>query len=124
MEKLEDIEVMKVNFQPVHQYILVEVPTVKEETDSGIIKGDAVIAEELAKAQKNNFVKIVAISEDCKSGFNVGEEIMHVQRVSNTYVENGKTYALIHEINVCGRRLFPVQSSDLDSTDTKVIKLK
>lgn len=49
---------------PVHHNILVLVPIVEDETDSGIIKGEVLLQDEAEELMKDAFLHVIAVAED------------------------------------------------------------
>ena len=54
-----------INYEPLGNHIVVEMPDVAKETDSGIIKSEAMIKEEEDK--KDGHAEVVAVSQDVKN---------------------------------------------------------
>ena len=54
-----------INYEPLGQHIVVEMPKVARETDTGIIKSDSMIKEEEDK--KDGHAKVVAVSQEVKN---------------------------------------------------------
>ncbi len=54
-----------INYEPLGQHIVVEMPEVAKETDSGIIKSDSMIKEEEEK--RDGHAKVVAVSQEVKN---------------------------------------------------------
>ena len=54
-----------INYEPLGSHIVVEMPKVLKETDSGILKSDSMIKEEEDK--KDGHAKVVAVSQEVKN---------------------------------------------------------
>ena len=65
--------VTMINYEPLGNHIVVEMPNVEKETDSGILKSDSMIKEE--KDKKDGHAKVVAVSQDVKS-VKVGDTVI------------------------------------------------
>jgi len=68
----ETIDMLKV--RPAHHNILVLVPTVSEETESGIIKGEASMQDEIDNLTKEAFLHVIAIADDVDT-IKVGDRV-------------------------------------------------
>lgn len=64
------------NFQPIAEHFVAEIPNVELKTASGLHKSDKQIAEEMEKVMGEYF-KVVAVGPDCKSLI-VGDEIFMI----------------------------------------------
>ena len=53
-----------INYEPLGQHIVVEMPEVARETESGIIKSESMLKEEADK--RDGHAKVVAVSKDVK----------------------------------------------------------
>ena len=53
-----------INYEPLGQHIVVEMPQVAKETESGIIKSESMLKEEAEK--RDGHAKVVAVSKDVK----------------------------------------------------------
>ena len=53
-----------INYEPLGQHIVVEMPEVAKETESGIIKSESMLKEEAEK--RDGHAKVVAVSKDVK----------------------------------------------------------
>ena len=62
-----------INYEPLGQHIVVEMPNVAKETDSGIIKSESMIKEEESK--KDGHAKVVAVSQEVKA-VKVGDTVI------------------------------------------------
>ena len=58
----ETLDVLKV--KPLHHNILVLVPIVEDTTESGIIKGDAIMEDEAEQLMKEAFLYVIAVAPD------------------------------------------------------------
>ena len=56
--------VTMINYEPLGQHIVVEMPQVAKETESGIIKSESMLKEEAEK--RDGHAKVVAVSKDVK----------------------------------------------------------
>ena len=54
-----------INYEPLGQHIVVEMPEVAVETDSGIIKSESMLKEERDK--RDGHARVVAVSQDVKT---------------------------------------------------------
>lgn len=54
-----------INYEPLGQHIVVEMPEVAKETDGGIIKSESMLKEERDK--RDGHAKVVAVSQDVKT---------------------------------------------------------
>ncbi len=64
------------NFQPITEHFVAEIPNVELKTAGGLHKSDKQIAEEMEKVMGEYF-KVVAVGPDCKS-LVVGDEIFMI----------------------------------------------
>ena len=62
-----------INYEPLGNHIVVEMPQVMKETESGIIKSDSMIKEEEDK--KDGHAKVVAVSQEVKN-VKVGDTVI------------------------------------------------
>ena len=62
-----------INYEPLGQHIVVEMPNVAKETDSGIIKSESMLKEERDK--RDWHAKWVAVSQDVKN-VKVGDTVI------------------------------------------------
>jgi len=62
-----------INYEPLGQHIVVEMPNVAKETDSGIIKSESMLKEEREK--KDGHAKVVAVSQEVKN-VKVGDTVI------------------------------------------------
>ena len=62
-----------INYEPLGNHIVVEMPQVMKETESGIIKSDSMIKEEESK--KDGHAKVVAVSQEVKT-VKVGDTVI------------------------------------------------
>ena len=62
-----------INYEPLGQHIVVEMPEVAKETDSGIIKSESMIKEEESK--RDGHAKVVAVSQEVKA-VKVGDTVI------------------------------------------------
>ena len=62
-----------INYEPLGNHIVVEMPNVEKETDSGILKSDSMIKAERDK--KDGHAKVVAVSQDVKN-VKVGDTVI------------------------------------------------
>lgn len=65
-----------INFQPITEHFVVEIPNVELKTKQGLIKSDKQIAEEMEKVMGEYF-NVVAVGPDCKS-IKVGDNIFMI----------------------------------------------
>mgnify|MGYP003659948500 CR=1 FL=1 len=65
--------VTMINYEPLGNHIVVEMPDVAKETDSGILKSDSMIKEEENK--KDGHAKVVAVSQEVKT-VKVGDTVI------------------------------------------------
>ena len=54
-----------INYEPLGNHIVVEMPNVAKETESGIIKSESMLKEEADK--RDGHAKVVAVSQDVKN---------------------------------------------------------
>ena len=54
-----------INYEPLGNHIVVEMPNVAKETDSGIIKSESMLKEERDK--RDGHAKVVAVSQEVKN---------------------------------------------------------
>ena len=54
-----------INYEPLGQHIVVEMPKVAKETESGIIKSESMLKEEAEK--RDGHAKVVAVSQEVKA---------------------------------------------------------
>ena len=69
--------------RPVHHGIMVLIPVVSETTDSGIIKGDTLMAED--ESNKDSFHTVIAVAEDVTT-IKVGDKVF-IQGTVTTFGE-------------------------------------
>jgi len=62
-----------INYEPLGNHIVVEMPQVEKETSSGIIKSELMLREEADK--RDGHAKVVAVSQDVKN-VKVGDTII------------------------------------------------
>ena len=62
-----------INYEPLGNHIVVEMPDVAKETESGILKSDSMIKEEADK--KDGHAKVVAVSQEVKT-VKVGDTVI------------------------------------------------
>ena len=62
-----------INYEPLGQHIVVEMPKVAKETDTGIIKSDSMIKEEEDK--RDGHAKVVAVSQEV-TNVKVGDTVI------------------------------------------------
>jgi len=62
-----------INYEPLGNHIVVEMPDVANETDSGIIKSESMLKEERDK--KDGHAKVVAVSQEVKT-VKVGDTVI------------------------------------------------
>jgi co-chaperonin GroES (HSP10) len=95
----------KVNFRPFNGYLLLEIPSIKDKTETGIIKSEEMIKEE--KKKNDNFVTIAAIDEKIARkdrDVEVGDKvIVEVSRVRIIEID-GVEYGLIYKDHIMGGR--------------------
>ena len=65
--------VTMINYEPLGQHIVVEMPNVAKETESGIIKSESMLKEEAEK--RDGHAKVVAVSKEVKA-VKVGDTVI------------------------------------------------
>lgn len=90
----------KLNYEPVGDFVIIEVEEPKKKTDSGIIKPDTVLAKEQKEAGAQIFQTVAAVGKDCKY-VKIGDRVLFTGSVVNLTFE-GKKYFQLHEYNVLG----------------------
>jgi len=82
----------KLDFIPLNNYVVVEVPVIDEKTASGIIKAESQIEEE--KTEGHNYFKVIAVANDIKD-VKVGDEVIMNTMQLRGFVYNKHDYGLI-----------------------------
>lgn len=80
----ETRELLKV--RPAHHNILVLIPVIEDTTDSGIIKGDALVGDETNHLTKEAFLPVIAIADDVTT-IKVGDRV-YCQGTITTFAPN------------------------------------
>jgi co-chaperonin GroES (HSP10) len=92
----------QVNFQVLNNDVLVNLPTVSKTTESGVIKSDSMLAEEMKKLDK--FLTVVNVGIDVKS-INPGDKIM-IGSGKHPQIEiDGNMYLIVNELHILGKRI-------------------
>lgn len=88
-----------VNFKPVNDYILLQIPVIADKTDSGIIKSPELMIEE--RENQDDYFLVVAISDDVKK-IRLGQRVMiSIQRMNLIAIDN-VNYGLVETDSVLG----------------------
>jgi co-chaperonin GroES (HSP10) len=85
-----------INYEPLGNHIVVEMPEVAKETDSGILKSESMIREEEDK--RDGHAKVVAVSQDVKT-----------VKVGDTVIPKGQGFM----VNVEGIEYFQMNMFDV-----------
>ena len=85
-----------INYEPLGNHIVVEMPDVAEETDSGIIKSESMLKEERDK--RDGHAKVVAVSQEVKN-----------VKVGDTVIPKGQGFM----VNVEGIEYFQINMYDV-----------
>ena len=85
-----------INYEPLGQHIVVEMPQVAKETESGIIKSESMLKEERDK--KDGHAKVVAVSQEVKN-----------VKVGDTVIPKGQGFM----VNVEGIEYFQINMYDV-----------
>lgn len=85
-----------INYEPLGNHIVVEMPEVAKETDSGILKSESMIREEEDK--RDGHAKVVAVSQDVKT-----------VKVGDTVIPKGQGFM----VNVEGTEYFQMNMFDV-----------
>jgi len=85
-----------INYEPLGNHIVVEMPNVEKETASGIIKSERMLKEEADK--RDGHAKVVAVSQDVKT-----------VKVGDTVIPKGQGFAvMVDEIEYFQMNMFDV----------------
>lgn len=79
--------------------ILITLPDVKEETESGIIKDEATLAKEAKEAMDSHITEVVSVGENVKT-VKVGDKVMIRNAQVPIFTVNGTRYGGIKEYDV------------------------
>ena len=86
----------EINYEPLGNHIVVEMPSVQKETESGIIKSDIMLQEEASK--RDGHAKVVAVSQEVGS-----------VKVGDTVIPKGQGFAvMIKDIEYFQMNMFDV----------------
>ena len=85
-----------INYEPLGSHIVVEMPQVMKETESGIIKSESMLKEERDK--KDGHAKVVAVSQEVKN-----------VKVGDTVIPKGQGFM----VNVEGIEYFQINMYDV-----------
>ena len=85
-----------INYEPLGNHIVVEMPDVAKETESGIIKSESMLKEERDK--KDGHAKVVAVSQEVKN-----------VKVGDTVIPKGQGFM----VNVEGIEYFQINMYDV-----------
>lgn len=101
---MEEKEVkLGVNFKPLNQNILIKAPEVSEKTSAGVIKSEAMIAEEKKKADK--FLEVVAVSDDV-TDIKVGDKVLIGPGNLHLIEIDEIPYVFINRLSIVGKKLY------------------
>jgi len=85
-----------INYEPLGNHIVVEMPNVEKETASGIIKSERMLKEEADK--RDGHAKVVAVSQDVKT-----------VKVGDTIIPKGQGFmVMVDEIEYFQMNMFDV----------------
>ena len=85
-----------INYEPLGNHIVVEMPEVEKETASGIIKSDMMLREESDK--RDGHAKVVAVSQDVKT-----------VKVGDTVIPKGQGFmVMVEEVEYFQMNMFDV----------------
>jgi len=85
-----------INYEPLGNHIVVEMPSVEKETKSGIIKSQQMLKEEESK--RDGHAKVVAVSDDVKN-----------VKVGDTIIPKGQGFmVMVDEIEYFQMNMFDV----------------
>jgi len=85
-----------INYEPLGNHIVVEMPNVEKETASGIIKSEMMLKEEESK--RDGHAKVVAVSQDVKT-----------VKVGDTIIPKGQGFmVMVDEIEYFQMNMFDV----------------
>jgi co-chaperonin GroES (HSP10) len=85
-----------INYEPLGNHIVVEMPNVEKETASGIIKSERMLKEEADK--RDGHAKVVAVSQDVKT-----------VKVGDTVIPKGQGFmVMVDEIEYFQMNMFDV----------------
>jgi len=94
----------KVNFQPINDNVLLELPQIEEETKSGIIKSEEQIAREAKSKQQDDYVNVVGVGALVKE-IKVDHKVMVNASQINMFAIDGKPYGIITENFILGHKI-------------------
>lgn len=98
--KFEDGKLL--NFNPITEHFVVEIPNVELKTAGGLHKSEKQIAEEMEKVIGEYF-KVVAVGPDCKS-LTVGDEVFMIPPTKVvSFKASDKRFAIFKEHVVLGK---------------------
>lgn len=97
-------------FEPTADYLVIEPPKeiVSDTTESGIIKSEAMKAEEKKKMASQQYVTVIAVGKKVKDTIELkpGDQIiLQHQNYDEGLFLNGKTYFLVHKMAVLGKKI-------------------
>ena len=85
-----------INYEPLGNHIVVEMPNVEKETASGIIKSEMMLKEEADK--RDGHAKVVAVSQDVKT-----------VKVGDTIIPKGQGFmVMVEEVEYFQMNMFDV----------------
>ena len=85
-----------INYEPLGNHIVVEMPDVEKETKSGIIKSEMMLKEEASK--RDGHAKVAAVSQDIKT-----------VKVGDTIIPKGQGFmVMIEEVEYFQMNMFDV----------------
>jgi len=93
---------MKVNFKPLNNNVLIKLPEIKETTNSGIIKSEAMLAEE--KKSKQDYFTVVAVSAEVTC-VKIGDLILVANHSIPIIIIEGLQYGIIHYTSIQGVKI-------------------
>jgi len=91
-----------VDFEPLNKDILVVIPVVFKKTKSGIIKSEALMAEEQKKL--GGFLRVAAVSKQVDQ-VKVGDSVYISNGKHSQIILNGIAYMVINEIHILGKKV-------------------
>ena len=95
---------VEVNFQPINDNVLIDLPQIEDKTTGGLIKSPEQIEAESKAKQQDDFVVVVGAGELVKS-IKVGHKVMvNAAQIKMIMIE-GKPYGLITENFVLGHKI-------------------
>ena len=85
------------NYEPLGSHIVVEMPDVAKETESGIIKSESMLKEERDK--RDGHAKVVAVSQEVKN-VKVGDTVLYGKYSGTELAHEGKDYLIMKESDI------------------------